>query len=71
MSRWAEIINLKDAPILAAAAVTQVDDLVTGNVRHFIANPAVARRSDLTIVTPNQPVDPLVRLYGFGKPLES
>jgi predicted nucleic acid-binding protein len=41
-----------DAPILVAAALAQVDFLVTLNTRHFLADPDVAHRSGLRIGTP-------------------
>jgi predicted nucleic acid-binding protein len=50
----ASYINLKDAPIVAAAALAAVDYLVTLDRRHFIADPAVGQRSGLSIVTPDQ-----------------
>ncbi|HEY77177.1 MAG TPA: PIN domain-containing protein [Thermoflexia bacterium] len=48
----AEIIHLKDAPILAAAMALRVDYLVTLDRRHFLDDPEVARRSGLRIGTP-------------------
>jgi putative PIN family toxin of toxin-antitoxin system len=59
VTRWAQIIHQEDAPILAAAIAAEVDYLVTGNTKHFIADPEVARKSGLTIVTPAQLVDVL------------
>jgi putative PIN family toxin of toxin-antitoxin system len=50
----ASYINLKDAPIIAAAVNAEADYLVTLDRRHFIADPAVAQRSGLSIVTPDQ-----------------
>ena len=47
---WQEIIESKDAPILAAAVLAQVDRLVTLNTKDF--TPAVAQASGLTIQTP-------------------
>lgn len=46
-----EIIHLKDAPILAAAMVTQADYLATLDREHFIDGPEVARKSGLRIGT--------------------
>jgi predicted nucleic acid-binding protein len=50
----ASYINLKDAPIIAAAVSAEVDYLATLDRRHFIADPAVGQRSGLSIVTPDQ-----------------
>jgi putative PIN family toxin of toxin-antitoxin system len=50
----ASYINLKDAPIIAAAVHAKVDYLVTLDRKHFISNPAVQQRSGLSIVTPDQ-----------------
>jgi predicted nucleic acid-binding protein len=50
----ADYINLKDAPIIAAAVNAQVDYLVTLDQKHFIVDPAVAHRSGLNITTPDQ-----------------
>ena len=51
------VINAADAPILAAAMVARPDVLVTGNTRHFLDNPEVARVSGLRIMTPARFVD--------------
>jgi putative PIN family toxin of toxin-antitoxin system len=55
--RWVQVIHQEDAPILAAAIAAEVDYLVTGNTRHFIADPGVATESGLVIVTPAQLVE--------------
>jgi len=39
------------------AVAAEVDYLVTGNTRHFTADPEVARKSGLVFVTPAQLVD--------------
>jgi len=57
VTRWAQVIHQQDAPILAAAIAAEVDYLVTGNTRHFIADSEVARKSRLRIVTPAQLVE--------------
>jgi putative PIN family toxin of toxin-antitoxin system len=43
----------KDAPIIAAAILAQVDYLVTYDRKHLLEPPEVAARSGLTIVTPD------------------
>ena len=50
----ARYINLKDAPIIAAAVNADVDYLVTLDQKHFIADPTVGQRCGLNIVTPDQ-----------------
>jgi len=50
----ATYINLKDAPIVAAAARARVDYLVTLDRKHLLSDPKVAQRSGLKIVTPDQ-----------------
>ena len=49
-----EIIQAKDAPILAAAISAQVSYLVTLDREHFIDDPGVARESGLLIGTPGE-----------------
>jgi predicted nucleic acid-binding protein len=46
-------INLKDAPVLAAAIGAKVDYLLTLDRKHFIDDPRVGRESGLNIVTPD------------------
>lgn len=46
-----------DVPILVAAMKARVDYLVTLNRKHFIENPAVARRSGLRIGTPGDALE--------------
>ena len=50
--RWEGTIEAKDAPILEAAVVAEVDRLLTLNTRHF--TPTVAQESGLAIQTPAQ-----------------
>ncbi len=54
LKRAATYINLKDAPIVAAAAKAKVDYLVTWDRKHFIDDPKVAKRSGLMILTPDE-----------------
>ena len=55
VARWLPVIHdSDDAPILAAAVAARPDALVTGNTRHFLDNPEVARQSGLRIMTPAQ-----------------
>lgn len=46
------VAHAADLPILVAAMQASVDFLVTLNRRHFIDDPAVARKSNLRIGTP-------------------
>ncbi len=57
LARARGVINPADAPILAAAMVARPDVFVTGNTRHFLDNPEVARVSGLRIMTPAQFMD--------------
>jgi putative PIN family toxin of toxin-antitoxin system len=50
---WAEIVDIGDAGILAAAVEAQPDYLITGD-RHFFKNPGIADKSGLKIITPAQ-----------------
>jgi len=54
LQQAADYIHLKDAPIVAAAVKAKVDYLVTWDRKHFIDVPEVAKRSGLTITTPNE-----------------
>jgi len=54
LKRAATYIDLKDAPIVAAAAKAKVDYLVTWDRKHFIDDPKVAERSGLAIITPDK-----------------
>jgi len=58
------VINMQDAPILAAAMLARPDFLVTGNTRHFVDNPEVARFSGLSIMTPAQFIEYFRALEG-------
>lgn len=51
------VINVGDAPILAAAISAEPDIFVTGNTRHFLDNPEVANYSRLSMMTPTQLLD--------------
>ena len=57
VARACRVISAGDAPILAAAMLAEPDLLVTGNRRHFLDDPEVARFSGLSILTPAQCVD--------------
>lgn len=46
-------LNPKDAIILAAAIAAQPDYFVTWDRKHFLSDPAIAERSGLRIVTPD------------------
>jgi predicted nucleic acid-binding protein len=50
--RWADIIEAKDTPILAAAVLANVDRLLSLNTKDFTAE--VAAQSGLMIQTPAQ-----------------
>ena len=54
LKRAATYTNLKDAPIVAAAAKAKVDYLVTWDRKHFIDDPKVAGKSGLMILTPDK-----------------
>jgi len=53
VAHWAEVINIEDASILAAAIIAEPDYLITGD-KHFFENPDIAEKSRLHIVTPTQ-----------------
>lgn len=53
VARWAEVIHMEDAGILAAAVAANPDYVVTGD-KHFFENPSIAEKSGLCIVTPAQ-----------------
>jgi len=50
----ASYINLRDAPIIAAAVKANVEYLVTLDRTHFIDDPKVAQESGLSILTPDK-----------------
>ena len=58
--RWADVIELKDTPILAAAVLAHVDRLVTLNTKDF--TPAVAKASGLFIQTPSELIQDIRRI---------
>lgn len=53
VARWAEVIHIEDASILAAAVGAQPDYLVTGD-KHFFENLGIEEKSGLNVVTPAQ-----------------
>lgn len=55
------ISDLNDAPILAAAKLADADVLLTLDIRHFIRDPGVSKKSGLKIMTPGE------FLQGFWK----
>lgn len=54
---WLEVIEAKDAPILAAAMLAGSDRLLSLNTKDF--TPAVAERAGLVIQTPAQFIEAL------------
>lgn len=58
--RWAEVIELKDTPIWAAAVLARVDRLIALKTRDF--TPAVAQASGLSIQTPGELVQDIRRM---------
>jgi len=50
----ASYVNLKDAPIIAAAVKANVEYLVTLDRAHFLDDPKVARESGLSMLTPDK-----------------
>jgi predicted nucleic acid-binding protein len=52
LARLDWISHAEDAPILAAAALAEVDFLVTLNRKHFLDDPQVSARSGLRMGTP-------------------
>ena len=62
--RWAEIIETKDAPILAAAVEIGVDRFLTLNTKDF--TPEVAAQSGLIIQTPAEFITDLRGLVTSG-----
>jgi predicted nucleic acid-binding protein len=57
MRPWLEVIEAKDAPILAAAMLAGSDRLLSLNTKDF--TPAVAERAGLVIQTPAQFIEDL------------
>ena len=62
--RWADIIEAKDTPILAAAVLANVDRLLSLNTKDFTAE--VAAQSGLMIQTPAQFVREIRELVEEG-----
>lgn len=54
LSEAAAYINVKDAPVIAAAVKAGADCLVTWDRKHFIDVPGVAMKSGLLILTPEE-----------------
>ena len=63
-ARWLDCIEAKDAPIVEAAAVANIDYLLTLNSRDF--TPVVAARSGLTILAPSQFVERIREIITAG-----
>jgi putative PIN family toxin of toxin-antitoxin system len=55
-AKWMEFLHAEDAAILAAAVGARPDYLITGD-RHFLGDPAIARKARLFIVTPARFID--------------
>jgi putative PIN family toxin of toxin-antitoxin system len=53
VARWAEVVHVEDAGILAAAVKAQPDYLITGD-KHLFQSPGISERSGLNIITPAQ-----------------
>jgi predicted nucleic acid-binding protein len=51
-----KMVELKDAPIVAAAKKAQVDMLVTLDKKHLLDKPEIAEFAGLPVVTPQQAV---------------
>lgn len=64
VQRWAEIIEAKDAPILAAAVSARVDRFLTLNSKDFTLE--VAAQSGLRILSPGEFVQEIRELVGGG-----
>jgi predicted nucleic acid-binding protein len=52
----AKHVDMKDAPIIAAAKKARVDLLVTLDQKHLLGRPELAKYSDASIVTPREAV---------------
>ncbi len=59
---WLEVIEPKDAPILAAAVAAAPDRFVTLDKAHFLESSQVAERSRLIICTPGELIREIRRL---------
>lgn len=64
VQRWVEVIEAKDAPILAAAVSAQVDRLITLNSKDF--TPEVAAKSGMHILSPGEFVEEIRELVVGG-----
>lgn len=64
VQQWVEVIEPKDAPILAAAVSAQVDRLLTLNSKDF--TPEVMAKSGLHILSPGEFVQEIRELVGGG-----
>lgn len=56
VEKWTALLPAKDAPVLAAAAATAADRLITLDIKHFIDPAGVARASGLVIAAPREVV---------------
>jgi predicted nucleic acid-binding protein len=63
-SRWISVIEVKDAPLVAAAVSANVDRFVTLNTKDF--TPDVAEASGLTIQTPSEFIQTIRKLIETG-----
>ena len=66
VSRWAQVIVPKDAPVLAAAVLAAPHRLVTLDVKDFLTSPEVTRRSGLVICTPGEVIQDVRTLLEAG-----
>ncbi|MBC8248232.1 MAG: PIN domain-containing protein [Anaerolineales bacterium] len=73
VGRWQSVIELKDAPILAAAVTAAPDRFLTLDVKNFIEPAHVAEKSGLRIETPAEFVQAIRALVeeGLSQPGES
>lgn len=61
VQRAAELVVLKDAPIIAAARQAGVDFLVTLDKKHLLGKPKLADYARTAIVTPREAIEQLTR----------
>ena len=59
--RW--IADVNDAPILAAAKMANIDALLTLDIRHFIKDERVMKKSGLSIMTPADFLKGFIKIY--------
>lgn len=64
--RWQSVIEPQDAPILAAAVAASPDRFLTLDVKDFIEDPHVAKKSGLRIETPAEFVQAIRTLVEEG-----